>query len=374
MLHKKIFFTIVLIFVFSFSVSALGGGDLSAKSAVVINASTGEVVFEKNAHQRRSMASTTKIMTALLAVESGRENETVNITSSMCGAEGTSIGLKAGYKIKFLDLIYGMMLESGNDAANATAIFLSGSREAFAEKMNEKAASLGMTGTHFVTPSGLDDENHYTTAYDMALLGCYAVNIPLFREICSSKTKKADFISPDITVTFSNHNRMLRSYEGAIGIKTGFTKKSGRCLVCAAERDGAVFVSVTLSAGDDWNDHRKMLDYAFETVKKRDVYLRLPKSVSLAGGTQSEISVEASKYPVRVSYQSEGKITQRVYLPSFVYAPINKGDKLGEVKLFYNDKSIESVDIIASQSCKAQAETYIKDKSFFEKIKDFFSK
>lgn len=359
---------------FSVSASALSESDLSAKSAIVVNASTGEVVFEKNAHQRRSMASTTKIMTAVLAAESGREQETVNITSQMCGAEGTSIGLKAGYKIRFLDLVYGMMLESGNDAANATAIFLSGSREAFAKKMNEKAKEIGMTNTHFVTPSGLDDENHYTTAFDMAMLGCYAINIPLFKEICSSKTKKVDFIKPDITVTFSNHNRLLRSYDGAIGIKTGFTKKSGRCLVSAAEREGAVFVAVTLSAGDDWNDHRKMLDLAFESVIRKDIYPRLPETVGVMGGKASQIKIASSLYPVRVSYQKESKITQRVYMSPFVYAPIEKGDKLGKVELFYDNKIIKTVDIIALEDCEAQEETYVRKKSVIDRIKEFLGK
>ncbi len=373
MLHKKIIFVLIFILLFGVRVSALSEGDLSAKSAIVINASTNEIVFEKNAYQKRSMASITKIMTGVLAVESGKMNETVNITAEMCGAEGTSIGLKAGYKIRFYDLLCGMMLESGNDAANAVAIFLAGSQENFAKKMNEKAAEIGMKNTHFVTPSGLDDKEHYTTCYDMALLGSYAMKLDLFREICSLKTKKVDFIEPDITVTFSNHNRLLRSYDGAVGIKTGFTKKSGRCLVSAAERDEAMFIAVTLSAGDDWNDHRKMLDYAFESVKRKDIYIRYPKTVKVMGGVLQEVKIDPTQYPVKFSYQGSGEITQRVYLSPFVYAPLKAGDKLGKVELFYDKKIIKTVYLTAAQNCDAQNETYVPKKSLLQKIKDFFA-
>lgn len=371
MLHKKIIFVLILLLLFSVHVSALSPDDLSAKSAIVINSSTKEIVFEKNAYQKRSMASTTKIMTAVLAVESGKMDETVVITPEMCGAEGTSIGLKAGYKIRFYDLLCGLMLESGNDAAEAIAIYLSGKKENFAKKMNEKAAEIGMTNSNFVTPSGLDDEEHYTTAYDMAILGSYAMELDLLREICSSKTKKVDFVEPDITVTFSNHNRLLRSYDGAVGIKTGFTKKSGRCLVSAAERDGALFIAVTLSAGDDWNDHRKMLDFAFETVKHEDVYLRFPETVKVMGGVSGEIKVNSSEYPIKISHQGGGEITQKVYISPFVYAPLKEGDRLGKAEIFYDGKLMKTVYLTAKENCDAQAETYIERKSIFQKIKDF---
>lgn len=371
MLHKKIIFVLILLLLFSVHVSALSPDDLSAKSAIVINSSTKEIVFEKNAYQKRSMASTTKIMTAVLAVESGKMDETVVITPEMCGAEGTSIGLKAGYKIRFYDLLCGLMLESGNDAAEAIAIFLSGKKENFAKKMNEKAAEIGMTNSNFVTPSGLDDEEHYTTAYDMAILGSYAMELDLLREICSSKTKKVDFVEPDITVTFSNHNRLLRSYDGAVGIKTGFTKKSGRCLVSAAERDGALFIAVTLSAGDDWNDHRKMLDFAFESVKREDVYLRFPETVKVMGGVSGEIKVASSEYPIKISHQGDGEITQKVYISPFVYAPLKEGDRLGKAEIFYDGKLMKTVYLTAAENCNAQAETYIERKSIFQKIKDF---
>ena len=234
MLIIRIFVSFCFICIFAFSVNGINDNDISAESAVVINRETKEIVFEKNAYEKRSMASTTKIMTALLACESGYLYKNVEITSEMCGAEGTSLGLKAGYKLKLYDLVCGMMLKSGNDAANAVAIFLGGSLQNFAKMMNNKAYSIGMRCTNFVTPSGLDDENHYTTAYDMALLGAYAMENITLKNICSQKTMRIDYINPDIRVTYSNHNKLLSYYNGDYVIKTGFTKKSGRCLVSAA--------------------------------------------------------------------------------------------------------------------------------------------
>lgn len=371
MLIKKIFAVITIIMLTSVSVSAVSMPNVSAKSAIVINGKTGEIVMEKNAEQKRSMASTTKIMTAVLAAESGRMNDVVNVTAEMTGAEGTSIGLKAGYKITLCSLVYGLMLESGNDAANTIAIFLAGSKQNFANLMNSKAKQIGMTNTNFVTPSGLDDENHYTTARDMAILGAYAIKNPLFKQICSTKSQRVDFIEPDICVTFSNHNRLLRAYDGAIGIKTGFTKKSGRCLVSAAERNGISFVAVTLSAGDDWNDHRKMLDEAFSSANIDDIYPRIQQTVKLFGSSKASVSVKAANYPYR--YYSNGqkrRITQKVYLPKFVYAPISAGDKLGFINYYCDGKLIATDSIIADESAESVEPTYTPKISMMETIRN----
>ncbi len=371
---KKFVAVFCIIIMFSFTAQAAGAPSVSAKSAIVINADTGEVVFEKNADARRSMASTTKIMTAVLAVESGRIYDTVNVTAEMTGAEGTSIGLKAGYKIKLYDLLYGMMLESGNDAAAATAIFLAGSVSSFADLMNKKAKQIGMTSTNFVTASGLDDEKHYTTARDMAVLGAYAMKNPILREICSTKSKRVDFIEPDMRVTFSNHNRLLRAYDGVYGIKTGFTKKSGRCLVSAAQREGANYIAVTLCAGDDWNDHKKMFNYAFESANSENIYLRLPQTISVEGSTKAQIKIEAAEYPYGYTYNlKKGKITERVYLPKFIYAPVKKGDKIGFVNILCDGRLIGVDDIVAAQDAECLQETYIPQKSFFERIKESIS-
>lgn len=359
-----------MLFLFAFGAGALNESDISAKSAVIINAQTLEIVFEKNAYEKRSMASTTKIMTGILACESGKLGQTVEITPQMCAVEGTAIGLKAGYKITLYNLLCGLMLESGNDAANAVAFFLGGSLENFAKMMNEKAFEIGMKCTNFVTPSGLDDEHHYTTAYDMALLGAYAMRNPILKEICSKRTQKADFINPELTVMFSNHNRLLSSYDGAYGIKTGFTKKSGRCLVSAAQRAGADFICVTLSAGDDWNDHIKMFDYAFETASTVNVIPRIPDSMEIKGGVFSCVKIKSSV--LAITQRANKEITQKVYLPRFLYAPVKCGDVIGQIQYFSGDKNVGCADITAAEDCQSVEATFVKKRSLTEKLKEKF--
>ena len=369
MLLKKLFSTLILICVFSFSVYSADEPQISAHSAILINAETKEIIYEKNAYVQRSMASTTKIMTSILAIESGKLSDV--ITAENINSEGTSIGLKDGYKLTLDDLVWGMMLESGNDAAKLTADYLSGSEENFALLMNKKADEIGMTRSNFVTASGLDDKEHYSTAYDMALLGAYAVKNPLFREICSAKSKRVSFIEPAITCTFSNHNRLLSSCEGVFGIKTGFTKKSGRCLVTACERDGTVLVCVTLNAGDDWNDHIKLYRYGYEVCESRDVFIRIPESINVYGGVESTVKFCLAEGPVRISLKDNNcKITQKICLPEFVYAPIKKGDVLGKAQILNNGKVIYESDILSSEDV-LEIEPLTENNNIFDR---FFSK
>ena len=347
-MHNRLISILVLIFAFSFSVNAVSEPTVSAYSAILINADTKEVLFEKNAHTKRSMASTTKIMTGLLAVESGRLEEVVAVGGIQ--SEGSSIGLKSGYKLTLEALTYGMMLESGNDAAEVVAEFLSGSEEEFAVQMNEKADNIGMAETNFVTSSGLDSQEHYSTAYDMALLGAYAVENPVFREIVSTKQKTIGFIEPDISMTFSNHNKLLSWCDGVFGIKTGFTKKSGRCLVSACERDDTTLIAVTLNAGDDWNDHAKLYNYGYETLDSCELFIRTPEKLRVYGGTKNEITIDLNDNPVRQSYLDGNKITQKIYLPAFLYAPINVGEIIGKAELYRNGRVIGSYHITASET------------------------
>lgn len=347
---------------------------LSAQSAILINADTKEIIYEKNAYQRRSMASTTKIMTSILAIESGRLNEVV--TAENMSAEGSSIGLKTGNKLTLETLVWGMLLESGNDAAKLTANYIAGSEEAFAKLMNDKSVAIGMTDTNFVTASGLDDSQHYSTAFDMALLGAYAIKNPIFSEMCSAKVKTVDFIEPDISLTFSNHNRLLSMYDGVFGVKTGFTKKSGRCLVSACSRDGVNFVAVTLNAGDDWNDHIKLYDYGFENLRYKDVYLRLPDCIRVYGSEKCECNISISKSPLTVAVSENVKgLQQKIYLPSFLYAPVKKGEIIGKVELYSDDRLISVVNILAADDIGSISPMPEKEnilKKLADKITDFF--
>lgn len=361
--------------IFSVPVHSINEPSLSAYSAVLINADTKEIIYEKNAHKNSSMASTTKIMTSIIAIESGRLSETV-IADNM-EAEGSSIGLRVGNKLTLETLVWGMMLESGNDAARLTANYLSGGEKNFALLMNEKADAIGMSNTNFVTASGLDNKDHCSTAYDMALLGAYAVENPLFREICSTKLKRVKFIDPDIEITFSNHNRLLSSCEGVFGIKTGFTKKSGRCLVSACERDGIVLIAVTLNAGDDWNDHIKLYDYGYNVCENKEFFVRIPESLNVYGGCRNTVCISLEENPVKISLKdNSANITQRVYLPDFTYAPINAGDVLGKIELLKDNSVIFRGNIISSEDVYSVEPTPKNNNifiSFFVKIKEIFN-
>ena len=242
-----------------YSLTALSPPALSARSAVLIDADSCRVLCGVLHNERMAMASTTKIMTALVAAEAGELDRLVSVSPDAVGIEGSSIYLYAGEKLTLRDLICAMLLESANDAAAAIAIEVGGSIEGFCAMMNEKAKELGLCDTHFTNPHGLYDEEHYTTAYELAVIASRVLANKTLRKIVSSKKMTVTPIEGSVRVLY-NHNKMLAMYDGAIGIKTGFTKKSGRCLVSAAERNGLTLIAVTLDAPDDWRDHTSLLD------------------------------------------------------------------------------------------------------------------
>lgn len=238
---------------------------VSAVNAVLMEQESGRVLFEKEAHEKKKIASITKIMTAILAVESGRMNEMVTVSNQAFGTEGSSLYLKKGEKIKLEDLVYGLMLRSGNDAAVAIAEHVGGSFDGFVLLMNQKAEEIGMKNTSFTNPHGLDNtKNHYSTAYDMALLTRYAMNNPTYAKIAGTKEHQAPNPNESWNYHWNNKNKMLKLYKYSTGGKTGYTKLARRTLVSTAEKDGMSLIAVTLNAGDDWNDHMTLFDRAFE--------------------------------------------------------------------------------------------------------------
>jgi D-alanyl-D-alanine carboxypeptidase/D-alanyl-D-alanine carboxypeptidase (penicillin-binding protein 5/6) len=347
-----IFIMITMLMSVSLGASVSASFSISASSAVLIDANTREIIYQKDAYAQKSMASTTKIMTAIIALESGRLKEKVKITKEMVAVEGTSLGLLPGDKINLYDLVTGMMLTSGNDSANSIAIFLAGSLESFADIMNKKAKDLGMKNTHFVTPSGLDAKNHYTTAYDMAIMTAYALKNKDFSEIVKSQSAEIMLGNPMQKRYVYNHNRLLKSYEGAIGVKTGFTKKSGRCLVSAANRDGATIIAVTLNAPNDWQDHKELLDLGFEKTEKIDLSKNFnPVYAKIVGGKSSKIDTYTDDAKLNFSGDfDKSKLSRKIYLRRFYYAKINKGDLLGKVSYFYDEKEILTVNIYSAKS------------------------
>lgn len=344
-------------------VARAAGPEVSAQSAVVLTADTGAVLFEKDGHTPRPVASTTKIMTALLALEAAQErgDPLVDITQEMVAVEGSSMGLQAGDSISLTGLAAGMLLASGNDAANAAALYLDASLESFAARMNQRAAVLGMEDTHFVTPSGLDGEDaqglgHLSTAYDMALLARAALEDQAFRQLCSSPSLAVEFAEPVKRVTYTNHNKLLTQYQGCVGVKTGFTKEAGRCLVSAAERDGALLIAVTLNAPNDWQDHAALLDYGFSQVEPYqlaggDVRLTVPvvgspvEVVSLRGSNGGEVTLPLGQ---------GAQVERVVRVPKFLYAPVEAGEQVGEICWYLEGQLLGSAPLTAAGAAPLQ--------------------
>ncbi len=370
MLKRTVIFISVLFLAVIFCLQGycLEKSDISAASAVLYYPEYDTVLFEKNSHEKRSMASTTKIMTSLIALEMCAPSKVVKITDEMVDVEGTSSGLSRGDMITLKDLVYCMLLESGNDAANAVALELGGSYEDFASLMNKRAAQIGMKNTSFVTPSGLDGENHYTTAYDMSLLAASALQNIEFVEISRSLSEKISFVDSDKSVTLYNHNKLLDSYEGCIGMKTGFTKKSGRCLVSAAERNGITLIAVTLNASDDWNDHKKMLDYGFSCIEQEVADTDFSAfSVRVAGGDKKYVNIDCPEVFLNITQNNDNTITRKLYLEKFLYAPVEKGEKIGFVEFYNGGKLIKTVPLTAKDSVSAsgiQKTGNIKDRLY----------
>ena len=372
---KKIAITLLIVMIsilLSFSVEAL---DVSARSAVLIEAESKDVIYEKNCHQKLPMASTTKIMTSLLTLESGALNQKVVPTKEMLMVEGTSMGLLPGDTVTVKGLVYGMLLSSGNDAANVAALKVGGSLENFSRLMNKRAKQIGMMDTNFVTPSGLDAPGHHSTAYDMALLGAEAINNVEFRSICSARSARISYGNPPYQRTLSNHNSLLKKYPYAIGIKTGYTKKSKRCLVSAAEKDGVTLVAVTLNAPNDWDDHEKMFEYGFSQYKSvlldNDVS---DLSIKVIGSVTKSVPVQCNDEPqITIKGDDNPEIVKRVELRKFEYAPISQCEVVGTIKYFIGDKLMCESPIVTAES--AESNTIVKEvKPKRHIIRDFFEK
>lgn len=343
---------------------------ISARAYALIDAQTGAVIRSEGGSLRLPMASTTKIMTTLLTLESGELDEEFEVDGDAVLTEGSSMGLSVGDIVTKRDLCYGMMLPSGNDAANAAAVKLAGDYSSFAEMMNARARRIGLNNTSFVTPSGLHDEKHFSTALDMAALTREAMKNSDFREICST-----DFIKLECfggrTFYLNNSNKLLSQYGNCIGVKTGFTDEAGRCLVSAAEKDGITLICVTLNAPDDWNDHKKLYRIGFSSVKAESLDgLCGSISINVAGGEEDFISASPERIPIcTVVNGNMPDITTKMIMPDFLYAPIEKGKKAAYMEIYADGQLIDKVGLITDKPC-AYRSTEIK-KSIYTLIIDY---
>lgn len=332
-----------------------GAFEAGAKGVVVMEAASGRVLYEKDAHTRLPMASTTKIMTALLALEQPDVDEEFTVDASAIYVEGSSMGLCEGDTVTLRSLAAGMLLASGNDAANAAAVRIDGSVEKFVQRMNERAAALGLENTSFETPSGLDGDEHYSTAYDMALLARAALQNPDFAAICGQSRMKISFGNPPYERWLRNHNRLLNQYEGAVGVKTGFTKTAGRCLVSAAQRDGVTLICVTLSCPDDWATHRALLDEAFASLTSTELSGALPTTLAVGGGVEAEVPLRtAAPLSVVLRGEESGRVQVEVALERFLLAPVEEGRTVGEVRVTLDGAELLRTPVLTGAAVEAR--------------------
>lgn len=284
-------------------------------------------------------------MTAILAIENLGGDAVVTVGEDCVGIEGSSAYLRAGESYSLRELLYAALLVSGNDAAMALALGVSESREDFAALMNEKAAQLGMTGSSFKNPHGLDEDGHHSTARDLAVLAAYCMENELFRSVVSSKSAAVD------GQTYLNHNKLLWNCEGVIGVKTGYTKAAGRSLISCCERNGTRLICVTLGAPDDWADHAALYDWAYSMWKY--ALLCTPEQgceLPVVSGKTGSVAVSPEKELRRLMSYADEAPELYIELPRLVFAPVEKGERLGRAVFKIDGEELGSVDLVASES------------------------
>ena len=333
---------------------------ISAQKAILMDAQTGRVLFEKDADRQSLIASTTKIMTALIVCEQCNVLDRMRIPKEAVGIEGSSMYLREGEVLTIQELLYGLMLSSGNDAAVALAIYCGGTVEGFVQLMNDKSHRLGLLGTHFENPNGLDSPNHYSTARDLAVLASYAMENPIFRQTVSTKNVRAG------DRTLQNHNKLLWRIDGADGVKTGFTKAAGRVLVSSAYRQGRRLVCVTINDGDDWRDHESLLEKGFSDFQTQSIVTegQCLGTVSILGGQSDHVQLlaaESFSFPMRQDEKPKLILSG----PGFAYAPVVQGKQAGFAYVLLGEKTVGKISLIYGQTVEQET---VDPPSFWERL------
>ncbi len=337
---------------------------VSAEAAILMDADSGRILYAKDIHTRRLIASTTKLMTALVALESTPDWNTVIQVKAEYQAEGSSMYLRVGEKLTLKELLYGLLLASGNDAALAIAGGCAGSVETFVDWMNQRADSLGMKDTHFVNPNGLDDEDHYSTAYDMALLA---------QEVLKNEGLKGLVATRSAHVagrTLTNHNKLLWRYEGCIGMKTGYTDAAGRTLVSCAKRGEQTLICVTLKDRDDWKDHAALFDHGFQNypphllARKDKVFRTLP----VTGSLLPQVDVVTASDVVYPLAEGE-RVRVKIMLPELVYAPVGANTIAGKLTFLIGEEQVGETYLLYAESVPENVVP--KPPGLFHRMKEF---
>ena len=348
--------------------------EVSAKAFVLLDAQSGQVVCGDHAEEKRPMASTTKIMTVLLTLESGGLDRPFTVDSEAIRTEGSSMGLQEGDTVTKRALCAGMLLPSGNDAANAAAVAVAGEQSAFLDMMNRRAAELGMTHTCFASPSGLDAEGHGASAHDMALLARAALRNDDFAEICKKQQMRVCFGNPPYLRTLTNTNKLLAMDDTVIGVKTGFTDAAGRCLVSAAERDGRRLICVTLFDRNDWADHESLYDYGFASAQPYPMPLPELPAVPVEGGDADSVQVYLKEPPVLTAWRGVPPVYEMtVLLPPFLTAPVRKGEPVGTLLLTNGRTVIAELPLCANVEIMQNDQEPISQNMILRIIHAFFN-
>lgn len=342
--------------------------NITAKSAIVMEAKTGKILYQKNAEEKKYPASTTKILTLITALENSKYDDVVTTSSNAANIEGSSLWLKQGEQLKMLDMLYGIMLVSGNDATVAVAEHIAGTVEGFAALMNKKAQEIGAVNSHFTNSSGLPDPQHVSTAHDLARIAAYGYNNnPIFSQIVSTKHKIIPWPGNEFDRSLYNENRMLWLYDGANGVKTGYTEAAGRCLVSGAKRDDMQLIAVVLDSDRMWDDSILLLDYAFSRIKPQKLFSKddIMKSIKIVNGKADVLALSVGEdFVAAVSNNDVTQFQFAIETPEKIEAPVQRGQKVGIIKVLYGEKVIDKIDLLATEA--------VERKSFFLWLRDLF--
>ena len=342
--------------------AAAAAPTISAQSCILIHAGDGEVLYEHNADAKMLIASTTKIMTAIVVLEHCAPEDKVQIAPEWCGVEGSSMYLKSGETYTVEELLYGLMLVSGNDAAVALACHTAGSIDAFAKLMNDKATELSMTSSSFKNPNGLDEDGHYSTARDMAKLTDYCMQNAEFRAVVSCKSSSV------AGKCYVNHNKLLWNLNGCLGVKTGYTLASGRSLVSCCERDGTRYICVTLGDPNDWDDHAELYDWAFRNWSDRAIIdVNFVVSLPVVSGMETAVRIKP-ECTIKRFLPASTDVSYRVELPRFVFAGVNEGESAGRITAIVNGMPVASARLLYAQTVGQKSRAAVSSWACFSSL------
>ena len=366
---------------------------INSRSAVVIDRKSKAVIYGKNENVKKAMASTTKIMTAMVVIQNTNLNNTVEISKKSAGTGGSRLGLKVGDKITVKDLLYGLLLRSGNDCAVALAEYVAGSVQEFSNLMNQNAQMLGLNNTHFITPHGLDEEEHYTTAYELAVLTDYALNNEVFAQIVNTKSYTINI--NENTKTLNNTNELLGNLNGVYGVKTGFTNGAGRCLVTSIKRGNLDIICVVLGADtkkDRTRDSAKLIEYTFNKYEEINISEKVKESfeswneinanrINIEKGESNKLKLVLKDkdkiYTYPIEKGAEEKIKVEINANLLLKAPVKENTKIGELKVYYDNKEIMTIDIINSNAInKKRIRNYVTEifKNYDNYLEEIFER